>query len=102
MPNPTPIPPELLSLRRQYFSLYPPSQLSLPSSTSSLLAKHQSYLSSHLLEERYPQPEEGYQRKFWKVIVGRLEEELGGEEAGREEWVSGMDWIGTKAEPKGV
>lgn len=86
----TTIPPEIQTLRRQYFSLYPPSQLSLPNPSASLLAKHQSYLISHLLEDKYPQPEEGYQRKFWKVLVGRLEEELAGESAQREELVSGF------------
>lgn len=70
----------LRDLRNQYFALVPPRlihqryQVS-PYNLASVDGQH--YLLTALLEEpRFPQPEDGYRRTFWRGMMRDLEEGL--------------------------
>lgn len=83
----------LPTLLHQYASLHPPSHLSLPPSGPSVnldLARNQAWIVDHLIGyerlQRYP-PAGDYQRAFWKLIVGRLEDGCRSNEAEEEELV---------------
>jgi hypothetical protein len=61
-------------LRQQYFALVPARLLRLPASTTLACLEGQAYLISRLLGEiRFPQPEDGYRRLFWRTMIRELE-----------------------------
>ncbi|ORY32507.1 hypothetical protein BCR39DRAFT_504245 [Naematelia encephala] len=86
----------LTRLRRQHHSLYPPYLLSLPRNITAgdfASASSQRYLLDQILYDpitRSYEPELGYSRRFWRWIVGRLEqgvEEINLMDPGRDEEV---------------
>jgi hypothetical protein len=90
--------PFVSRLRTQYFSLYPARWIAFPPISVIQLATNQSELVDCLLEDvelKAYQPARDYQRVFWKLVVGRLEEELRVERAVENELVNmGMTWEG--------
>lgn len=83
--------PWLNRLQAQYFALYPPRHIQWPEAASLALARHQAQLYAALIADpqlaAFP-PARDYQRKFWKQVVARLEEELASDQAVAEELVS--------------
>jgi len=71
---PTTLPVELDTLRKQYFALVPPYLLHLPSPQTLRSAAAQEALVELAETEDPPQPEAGYRKKFWKRVLGVLEE----------------------------
>lgn len=70
----------LPTLFHQYAALHPVKQLSLPPDSPAAnlaLARAQPWLVAHLLQHgrlaAFP-PAHDYQRAFWKLLVGRLED----------------------------
>lgn len=64
----------LPDLRAQYFALVPPRLIRLPPASSAASAAVQRYLLTHPLDEsRWPQPEDGYRRNFWRLMLRQLE-----------------------------
>ena len=96
----TPFDTGLCTLRKQYFSLYPPHLIDLDLDPPLSLARHQPWIvrslissfscgSSHagmMLASKYP-PADDYQRKFWKLLISALEAELRDDQAVAEELV---------------
>ena len=83
---------QLQVLRRQYFSLYPPHLIQLNLEPRLALARNQAWIYNHLVSAEslagdYP-PANDYQRKFWKLLVAVLEDELRDDEAVEEELAS--------------
>jgi hypothetical protein len=93
----------LYTIRKQYFSLYPPHFIDLDLEPRLSLARHQPWIVHHLvptssssalsssyagstLATKYP-PADDYQRKFWKLLISALEAELCDDEAVAEELV---------------
>lgn len=88
---------DLQTLRKQYFSLYPPHLIDLELQPRLTLARNQEWIYHHLvssqsLAERYP-PADDYQRKFWKLLVAALEDELRDDQAVLEELASPFERI---------
>jgi hypothetical protein len=82
----------LKTLRKQYFSLYPPHLVKLDLEPQLTLARNQEWIHRHLLSvdslaARYP-PASDYQRKFWKLLISALDDELRDDEAVAEELAS--------------
>jgi hypothetical protein len=65
---------EYRNIRDQYYALVPPRLIRLPPATALASLEGQAYLLSNLLEEvRFPQPEDGYRRLFWRGVLRELE-----------------------------
>lgn len=65
---------ELRDIRNQYSALVPPRLIAFPPATALASLESQTYLLSNLLgESRFPQPEDGYRRLFWRMILRYLE-----------------------------
>jgi hypothetical protein len=82
----------LQRLRNQYHSLYPPHLITFPAPHQLALARHQEWLYDNLLNNQsigveYT-PAKDFQRKFWKLLIAALEEELRQDSAEKEELVS--------------
>ena len=93
----------LCTLRKQYFSLYPPHLIDLDLEPRLSLARNQPWIVRHLvsssssiptqthaglmLASKYP-PANDYQKKFWKLLISALEAELRDDQAVEEELVS--------------
>jgi hypothetical protein len=80
------------TLRKQYYSLYPPHLIKLAIEPSLSLAQNQAWIYDQLLSPEsiagsYP-PADDYQRKFWKLVIAALDEQLNRDEAVMEELVS--------------
>lgn len=65
------------TIRDQYFALVPARLLRLPPPPTLASSAGQAHLARLLLDERrFPQPEDGYRRLFWRSMLRELESGL--------------------------